>query len=273
MDFTVGGVSSADSEWTENGNANEKVDFVIPLKHLNGHLDTTDAGKVDVCIQLETVNTLSNTQVTVQLDLTHSATAVSVEAKQPDAIDLAPVNIETKVDAWVCAGNADNPAITDTKIDSLEVPGKIYVCVEVNEGYAIQSGKLVADAARTQGDDKTIDNYMVLASGVTGQYNVADTFQVLKPNLVRVSIMGDRNWAPVLSSDTLTITVDAYFVPTADRRLASSRHLAKFQPGSLRIKNANAKEQKFASAFTTVQLRAASDTVWCWSCSYFWSYS
>ena len=261
VDFTVGDASSIDSEWTENGSAGDTVNFVIPLKHLNGHLDNTDGGKVDVCIQLETVSTFSNTRVPVELDLTHTATAISVNAKQPAAVQMQGIDINTQVNAWVCAGNDADPAFTDTKINELEVPGKIFVCIEVNDGYAIRSGKLVADAAQTQGDDKTIVNYMddtVLATGLTGVYNTADTIQILKPNLVRVSIMGDRNWAPVLASNTLTITIDAYFEPDAGRRLASPRHLAKFQPGSLRIKNT--KKEKFASAFTTVQLRAASDT-------------
>ena len=252
--FTVGGSPSSESEWTKKGSAEEKVDFVIPLKHLNDHLDNNDGGKVAVCIQLETVNTFTNTQVTVELDLTHSATAVSVEAKQPDAIDLDPVNVETKVDAWVCAGDDADPDFNDTPISSLEVPGKIYVCIEVTDGYAIRSGKLVADADHTAVEDKVIDNYMSIAvKGETGKYNEEDTIQILKSNLIRVSIMGDRKWAPVLASTTLKITIDAYFEPDAGRRLASPRHL-KFQPGSLRIR-----KQEFASASTTVELRAASD--------------
>lgn len=83
---------------------------------------------MDICIQLESDNTYSNTRVTIKLDLTSSA-GVSVEAEQPDAVDLNDVTVETTVDAWVCAGDDADPKIPDNEIETLEVPGKIYVCI------------------------------------------------------------------------------------------------------------------------------------------------
>ena len=119
------GTPSTESEWEGEPPQNDsqsQVKFIIPLQTFLDQI-SKDEGWVDICIQLESDNTYSNTRVTIKLDLTSSA-GVSVEAEQPDAVDLNDVTVETTVDAWVCAGDD-----ADEEIETLEVPGKIYVCV------------------------------------------------------------------------------------------------------------------------------------------------
>ena len=210
----------------------------------------------------------------MKLDLTHETAAFSVDVKQPDAV-VAGVTVTTQLTAWVCAGDDASPVLAN-KIDELEVPGKIYICIKCTDGYAIRRGELSADAAETGiGSDKTIANYMALPNGVTGQYSVDDTYQVMSTSgdLIRVSIMGDRTWAPVLSQSTLSITVDAYFEPVTGRLLASDSYEGeegkKFQPGSLRIRGDDQESTtsesffhegvEFSSFTTTVQLNGPSE--------------
>ena len=239
----VDGGSSEGSEWYGTGTTSDPVNFEIPTANLHEHLNDVDGGEVDVCIQLETTNTLSNIQIKVLLDLTGATTAFTVGVKQPDAINTS-VSIETDVVAWVCDGSDANPDTTN-RIQTLEVPGKIYVCIKVTEGYAIQNGALTVDAAVTEEvDDKIIGNYMdmdILQEGITGIYNVEDTCQIMSPNFVRLSFMGDKTWAPFQATTDLTITVDAYFEPERRRLLPGIRM---------------AQDTEFASFTTTVQVKA-----------------
>ena len=177
VEFSADSKASSKSEWAETGGANDVVPFEIPLKNFLNHI-ADDNRQVDICIQLETDNTLTNIQYEVKLDLTHETAAFSVDVKQPDAV-VAGVTVNTQLTAWVCAGDDASPVLAN-KIDELEVPGKIYICIKCTDGYAIRRGELSADAAETgPGSDKKIANYMTLANGVTGQYDVDDTYQVM----------------------------------------------------------------------------------------------
>jgi len=110
----------------------------------------------------------------------------------------------------------------------VEVPGKIYVCIETTEGFQIQSGGLTADSSYTTGTDPdlSISDYVGLTTGVTDTWDAGNTFQTwtTKPNLARVSFMAPSSWAPVDTTGTatpatLTIDVTAQFDPV--RRLAT----------------------------------------------------
>ena len=126
VEFSADNKASSNSEWTEKGGANEVVPFEIPLKNFLNHI-ADDNGQVDVCIQLETDNTLTNIQYEVKLDFTHETAAFDVDVKQPDAV-VAGVTVDTKLTAWVCAGDDESPNIANN-IDTIQVPGKIYICI------------------------------------------------------------------------------------------------------------------------------------------------
>jgi len=210
--------------------ANVAEDFILPLDDLYQHLDSDDDGEVTICIQLESVNTLKNFVRNISLDLTDDYT-FDVNATQPEA-DIADVTVATNVIAWVCDNTSDDPLIDDA-LDSVEVPGKIYVCIQATEGFEIQSGGLEVDSSNTgTGTDLSITNYMeITTDGETGTWTEFDTVQTWagKPNLARVSFMGQSDWAPPATADErlaadLTIVVTAQFDPV--RRLATVSAIA-----------------------------------------------
>lgn len=243
----VGGATNPQNDtytYDEKGPAQSTVEFNIKLASLDDHLlddaDATtagtgtannvlDGGKVTVCVQLETVNTLQNYVRTITIDLTHSATATA-NAAQPSA-NVTALNIDTKLDAWVCDYNSE------AVVGSVTVPGMIYVCIQCTDGYQIQEGTLSADSAYTAATvDEEYNDYMVtgtpqttgtlvaLTKATPDTWSGTPTLEVLANNKVRVSVQGLSTWAATATTSTpassfLTITVTAQFDPV--RRLAT----------------------------------------------------
>ena len=253
--FSVGGNTQTDSyTYTESGSAQSTVNFDIDLVSLDNHLSALDNGSVTVCVQLETVNTLQNYVRTINVDLTHSVTIDTTKVAQPVAdVALTALDVVTNLEAWVCAETSDDAAIVSgsktSPVVDIEVPGRLYVCIEVTDGYEIQTGQLTAASDVTPSvPSKTIGDYISEPTQVsTGAW--ATTASVLgwsqentmqtwtsKKNLVRVSVVLPSNWAQtaVVSpppTSTVTITVTAQFDPV--RRLAT---VAAF-PGDEREEN------------------------------------
>jgi len=260
---TIGSVYSYDSAASAAAKG-----FTLPLDDLHQHLSGTNDGSVTICIQLESVNTIQNFVRTINLDLTDGYT-VTITAQQPGA-DIADVTVETDVIAWVCDNTSDDPLIDDA-LDSVEVPGKIYVCIQATEGFEIQSGGLEVDSSITTADpDHSITNYMALETGIKNNWDEDDTVQTWagKPNLARVSFMGQSDWAPTATADeqltaTLTIVVTAQFDPV--RRLATvsaiasddieRRHLRQIHDDVRQREVTDGEDQEEASQFHWGRLR------------------
>jgi len=232
--------------------AESDLDFTLPLDDLHEHLSGDNDGTVTVCIQLESVNTLKNFIRTITLDLTDSVTVLTVEAKQPGA-DIGDVTVNTDVTAWVC-DNANGTPDSSSPVTSVEVPGKIYVCIETTDGFQIESGALEATSAYTNNDpDENIVNYMALTAGETDTWSAENTVQVLKPSLCRVSIVAPSTWAPTATtanptgSSTLTIEVTAQFDPV--RRLATVSAIASDESETRHLRTRRHEDQDLESPF------------------------
>ena len=243
---------SVGSVYSASGNANDDVVFELSMAELYSYLvdntgvaggtdgDAKDGGEVTVCIQLESVNTIKNYIQKITIDLTHSAT-INTDAAQPDA-SVEALNIATDLTAWICDETSDDASTVSgsksSAVGEIEVPGRLYVCIEVTDGYEIQLGELAASSdVTTPNPSHSITNYMsgptVVTTGAwandgAGIWSQDDTVQTwtTKKNLVRVSIIAPSNWAATATStatdppaSTVTVQVTAQFDPV--RRLAT----------------------------------------------------